>query len=431
MAIFSSLSREQKEAIGLLQVGTFLEYFDLMLYVHMAVLLNELFFPKSDPHTAAIITAFTFCSTYVLRPFGALIFGRIGDTIGRKATVVITTMMMAFSCILMANVPTYAQIGISASWIVIGCRVFQGFSSMGEIVGALIYLTEITKPPSQYSIVSMIALSSSLGTMAALGVATLVTHFGFNWRIAFWAGACIAAIGATARTRLRETPEFLAMKEKREKEILSKRPYSRIKTPPKNIYAFFGVECSYALMFYLIYIYFNPILKSFGYSSEDIIAHNLILAVAAVILNIAVIKVVTFVPPLKIISIRSQSYFVLMLLLPLLINISYSPYHILCLQLLLSVVRGGVTPADAIFIEGISVDRRFTLATFNYAVSRAIMHVVSAFGLVFLTKWFGYIGVLLIGLPVAAGYVWSVRHFERLEGLRPGKSSMDYYKKAA
>ena len=66
------LTREQKEAVGLLSIGTLLEYFDLMLYIHMAVLLNELFFPKYDPHTAALLSAFTFCSTYLLRPLGAL-----------------------------------------------------------------------------------------------------------------------------------------------------------------------------------------------------------------------------------------------------------------------------------------------------------------------------------------------------------------------
>ena len=97
LGIYKNLKREQREAIGLLQVGTFLEYFDLMLYVHMAVLLNELFFPKTDPHTAALISAFAFCSTYVFRPFGALIFGWIGDNIGRRPTVIITTMMMSIS----------------------------------------------------------------------------------------------------------------------------------------------------------------------------------------------------------------------------------------------------------------------------------------------------------------------------------------------
>lgn len=82
-----SLNSLQKETIGLLSIGTFLEYFDLMLYVHMAVLLDELFFPKADPLTSSIIAAFTFSSIYILRPFGALIFGYIGDHIGRKPTV--------------------------------------------------------------------------------------------------------------------------------------------------------------------------------------------------------------------------------------------------------------------------------------------------------------------------------------------------------
>jgi len=99
MALFSALKREQREAIGLLQMGTFLEYFDLMLYIHMAVLLNDLFFPKTDPHTAALLTAFSFCSIYVLRPLGALLFGYIGDNIGRKTTVIITTTIMSLSCI--------------------------------------------------------------------------------------------------------------------------------------------------------------------------------------------------------------------------------------------------------------------------------------------------------------------------------------------
>ena len=98
--ILSSLNQEQKEAVGLLQMGTFLEYFDLMLYVHMAVLLNELFFPRTDPHTASLIAAFTFCSTYVLRPFGALLFGYIGDSMRRKVAIIISTLIMAVSCFL-------------------------------------------------------------------------------------------------------------------------------------------------------------------------------------------------------------------------------------------------------------------------------------------------------------------------------------------
>ena len=139
MSILGSLNREQKEAVGLLQIGTFLEYFDLMLYVHMAVLLNELFFPKTDPHTTSLVVAFAFCSTWVFRPFGALIFGYIGDNIGRKTTVIITTMMMSVSCVVMATLPTYAQIGITATLVMTVCRIVQGLSSMGECIGCLLY----------------------------------------------------------------------------------------------------------------------------------------------------------------------------------------------------------------------------------------------------------------------------------------------------
>ncbi|MBP9753286.1 MAG: MFS transporter, partial [Proteobacteria bacterium] len=82
------LNKKEKETIGLLQIGTFLEYFDLMLYVHMAVVLNDIFFPRMDPHSNSLLSAFAFCSTFVLRPFGALFFGYIGDQIGRKSTVI-------------------------------------------------------------------------------------------------------------------------------------------------------------------------------------------------------------------------------------------------------------------------------------------------------------------------------------------------------
>lgn len=208
MGILSSLKSHQREAVGLLSIGTFLEYFDLMIYVHMAVLLNELFFPKSDPHTTALLQAFSFCSTFIFRPIGALIFGFMGDKVGRKSTVVATTTMMAVSCIIMANLPTYSQIGIVASWFITICRMVQGMSSVGEIVGAELYLTEITNPPIQYPIVSFIAIASVIGTVVALAMATLVLAIGLDWRIAFWIGASIAMIGAVARTALRETPEF-------------------------------------------------------------------------------------------------------------------------------------------------------------------------------------------------------------------------------
>jgi MFS family permease len=224
----------------------------------MAVLLNELFFPKTDPHTSALITAFAFCSTYVLRPFGALIFGWIGDNIGRKATVIITTMLMSLSCIIMVNIPTYAQIGIAASWGVTLCRVIQGLSSMGEIVAAEIYLTEVIKQPAQYPAVGLMSCSSALGTMAALGIAMIIISLSLEWRLAFWFGASIALIGSIARIRLRETPEFL--QSKKNKKFQSINDNFTVERNATSL-AFFMIYCAWPICFYFVYVHCGNILK--------------------------------------------------------------------------------------------------------------------------------------------------------------------------
>lgn len=135
----------------------------------MAVVLNNLFFPTTtDPHYSQLLSSFAFCSTYILRPFGALILGYIGDQIGRKATVIITTGMMALTCLTMANLPTYAQIGITASWLITICRIVQGLFSMSEIIGAQLYLTESIKPPLRYPAVAMVVVASAFGGLILL-----------------------------------------------------------------------------------------------------------------------------------------------------------------------------------------------------------------------------------------------------------------------
>lgn len=433
MGFLSSLKREQKEAIGLLQIGTFLEYFDLMLYVHMAVLLNELFFPKTDPHTAALLTALAFCSTYVLRPFGALIFGYIGDNIGRKTTVIITTMMMSMSCVIMANLPTYAEIGIASAWIVTICRMVQGMSSMGEIIGCQVYVTEITKPPEQYPAVGFIGVASAIGAVAALGIASLVTTQGFNWRIAFWIGACIAVVGSVARIKLRETPEFVDMKRKLQIDLDKNHLKNEVKglrvsalkkyierckkekISRATIVFCFLIQCGWPLSFYLCYMYFNPLLKKYGYSAEDIIFHNFLVSLVMLASITAWSKLSYKIHPLKIIKWRAKIFSILVLLLPFIVLKSSHHYQIFALQSLLFIVFLGPTPADAVLIKAMPVFKRFTTSSFLYALSRALIYVITSFGLVYLTEAFGSYGVWIIGLPFCMGFLCAVNHFEKLE----------------
>jgi len=430
--LFSSLRREQREAVGLLQIGTFLEYFDLMLYVHMAILLNDLFFPKTDTHTASLLSAFAFCSTYVLRPFGALLFGYIGDNIGRKTTVIMTTTMMAISCLIMANLPTYSQIGISAAWIVTLCRMLQGLSSMGEIIGAEIYLTEITKPPQQYPIVSLIATCSVIGGLAALGTAYLIITYGFNWRYAFWVGAGIALIGSVARTRLRESNEFADMKRRirraiedssrdglgKAAELLkSTNPIWKERVDKKTSLAYFLISCSWPLFFYFSYIYCGNILKNkFGYTAQQVISQNLLVTLIDLISVISVAILSYKIYPLKILKCRFFLNLFFIIFLPYsLTHLSNTPESLMILQVLGLMCGLTPNPAFSIFYSHFPVLKRFSYVSFLYALTRAIMYVTTSFGLVYLTESFGYYGLLLIMIPLSMGFVWGLLYFEKLE----------------
>jgi MHS family proline/betaine transporter-like MFS transporter len=434
MGLLASLSREQKESIVLLQMGTFLEYFDLMLYVHMAVLLNELFFPKYDPLTTSIVTATTFCLTFLFRPIGALVFGWIGDRIGRKQTIMITTFMMAISCIIMANLPTYAQIGITAAWIMMFCRILQGMSSMGEMIGAQIYLTESIERPTSYPIVASLNICSGLGIMVALGVATLVTTFpGLNWRFAFWIGTTIAVISFVARTRLRETPEFLEMQRRWLKNQVEEanleadailgidegaKTNATWKEPisAKTLASYFFISCGTALCFYLGFVYFNPILQeNFGYSSEDIIRHNFFLSMILVISNILLTCLSCYIHPLRILKIMGVYILLLLVSMPYWIMTLTTPLHLFLIQALILLLPLHSSPANAIFMSHFPLYRRFTYASLLFSFAQALVAAIASYGLIYLGNYFGHYSLWIIPLPIAVAYLYGVFHFTALE----------------
>ncbi|WP_375326843.1 MFS transporter [Candidatus Tisiphia endosymbiont of Nemotelus uliginosus] len=423
---FASLTKQQKQSIGLLSIGTFLEYFDLMLYVHMAVFLNELFFPKTDSHTAALYSAAAFCSTYVLRPFGALIFGWIGDHIGRKVTVVITTFMMAISCIIMANLPTYEQIGITAAWLVTLCRIIQGISSMGEVIGAKIYLTEITTPPVQYFVVTLISVFYVIGSTAALGIASLVLSFGLNWRIAFWIGAVIAIIGTVARTVLREVPEFadaqrqIKKKFKRAKiniKLLKDDPIYTEKTNKLTVISLFFISCGWPVWFYFVYIHCAQILKTtFNYSAEQVIHHNFIISIINLLGYFVLSYLSYIIYPLKILKIKLLILFPVTLMTPYLLTHINTPLQLLLLQSFFMLVVLSGNSAEPIFYKYFPIFKRFTYVSFLFAFAHSLMQVIIAFGTAYLTKHFGQWGlVLFIMMPVMIGFSFGIYHFQQLE----------------
>jgi MHS family proline/betaine transporter-like MFS transporter len=423
------ITKEQKQAIGLLSIGTFLEYFDLMLYVHMAVLLNDLFFPKTDPFVASLLTAFTFCATYVFRPIGALIFGYIGDNIGRKVTVILTTFLMAGSCLVMSILPTYAEIGIYASFGMILCRIIQGMSAMGECIGAELYLTEITKPPIQYVVVSFIGISTGVGATIALAFASFTTSHGLNWRYAFFAGTIIALIGGAARTRLRETPDFadakrrvknIVVKTDIDLEILEQSDIWKEKLNKMTAISLFLIQCGWPICFYFVYIYCGDILKNkFNYTSEQVIHQNFIVSMVQLISSIVYGLLSYKIYPLIMLKVRLIISLIIAILSPYLLYNATSSFDILIMQIIFILFAFSDFPAAPIFYKHFPVFKRYTFACMMYALGRGLTYIVTSFGLIYLVKYLGHYGFLVIILPVILGYGIGLFHFEKLEvGMR-------------
>jgi MFS family permease len=291
-------------------------------------------------------------------------------------------------------------------------------------------VTEITKPPVQYPAVALIGAASSLGAVAALGIASLVTTSGLNWRIAFWIGAAIAVVGSVARLKLRETPEFVDMKRKlqnnvnscylknKQKELKEIKEYiircKKDKINKETLTACFLIQCGWGLVFYLGFMYFNPILKAkYGYSANDIIFHNFWLSIVMLVSRLFWAKLSYSVNPLKIVKNNARLFGVLILFLPVLSE-SHN-YQIFILQSLLLTFCLCSNPAEPFFIKALPVFKRFTTTSFMYAMSRALVYVITSFGLVYLTETFGHYGVWVIALPITMGFLWGVNHFEKLE----------------
>jgi MFS family permease len=325
----------------------------------------------------------------------------------------------------MANLPTYEQIGITAAYIVTICRIVQGMATMGEVIGADLYITEITKPPIQYPAVTLIAVFGVLGGTVALGVASLVTSFGLNWRSAFWLGALVAVIGAVARTRLRETPDFAdakrriknaIIKAKHDPDLLNQNVIWNEKVNKKTVLSLFFIECSWPVCFYFAYMYCGNILKTtFHFTPEEVIHQNFIVSMIQLFSWLIVAYLSYIIYPLKILKVRLILFLIFIAFCPYLLNNITSPYQIMMIQAFIVVFGFMGTPAIPIFYKHFPVFKRFTYATFSYALSRAFIYVVTSFGLVYFSTFFGNYVVLVVMIPTAIAFIYAVHHFETLE----------------
>ena len=295
---------------------------------------------------------------------------------------------------------------------------------MGEVIGADLYLTETIKPPAQYASVVLIGAFGGLGEIGALGIASLVTLHGFNWRLAFWIGAAVALVGSVARTTLRETPEFADAKRRIKKVFekanidtasLTNHPILQEKVNKKTLIAFFLLQCAFPICFYFVYIYCGNILKTnFGYTMAEVIHHNFMVCLIELSITLILSYLSLKIYPLLIMKIILIISSIFIIFCPYLLNHVNAPYQLFFIQFCMVLWKKCLSPSLPICYKSFPVFKRFTCVSMTFAVSRALMTVITSFGFVYLTDHFGHWGLWFIMLPAIISFAYGFFHFEKL-----------------
>ncbi len=214
------MTREEKKVIFASSLGTVFEWYDFYLYGSLAPIIAKQFFTALDPSAAFIASLLAFAAGFIVRPFGALVFGRLGDMIGRKYTFLVTILIMGLSTFIVGILPTYASIGVAAPIILIGLRMLQGLALGGEYGGAATYVAEHAPHGRRGAYTSWIQTTATLGLllslMVILGTRTLIGEEAFNdwgWRVPFLVSVLLLAVSVWIRLSMNESPAFKKMKE--------------------------------------------------------------------------------------------------------------------------------------------------------------------------------------------------------------------------
>jgi MFS family permease len=200
-------------------VGTLIEWYDFYIFGSLATILSNQFFPPGNSTTAFLSTLAFFAAGFVVRPFGAIVFGRLGDLVGRKYTFLVTLILMGGSTFAIGLVPSYASIGIFAPGLVLLLRLVQGLALGGEYGGAATYVAEHAPANKRGFYTSFIQTTATLGLFMSIGVILAVRQSlgieEFNewgWRIPFLISAVLVGISIFIRLRMQESPLFSKIK---------------------------------------------------------------------------------------------------------------------------------------------------------------------------------------------------------------------------
>ncbi|HNW64130.1 MAG TPA: MFS transporter [Piscinibacter sp.] len=288
-ATSTPMTAEEKKVIFASSLGTVFEWYDFYLYGSLAAIIAKQFFSGLDAGSAFIFALLAFAAGFIVRPFGAIFFGRLGDMIGRKYTFLVTILIMGLSTFIVGILPSYASIGVAAPVILIGLRLLQGLALGGEYGGAATYVAEHAPHGKRGAYTSWIQTTATLGLflslMVILGTRTLIGEQAFaewGWRVPFIVSIALLAISVWIRLSMNESPAFKKMKEEGK---TSKAPLTESFGQWKNlkivILALIGLTAGQAVVWYTGQFYalffLTQALKVDGATANIMIAISLLI----------------------------------------------------------------------------------------------------------------------------------------------------------
>ena len=253
--------------------GTAFEWYDFFIFGSLAPVISRVFFAGLDPTPALIAALALFAAGFAFRPLGALIFGVIGDRLGRKGAFLITVSLMGLSTFLIGFLPTYAQAGTLGPTLLIVLRILQGVALGGEYGGAAIYVAEHAPNDKRGAATGWIQSSASFGLLAALLVIywtrAAIGEDAFavwGWRVPFLVSAALLAVSVWMRAKLAESPHFTRLQEDGDVSTTPLREsFARWRSVKKVLVAFFGIMCAQGAVWYFTFFYLQVFLeKSLG-----------------------------------------------------------------------------------------------------------------------------------------------------------------------
>ncbi|AOG24534.1 MULTISPECIES: MFS transporter [unclassified Acidovorax] len=283
------MSAEERKVIFASSLGTVFEWYDFYLYGSLAAIIAKQFFSGLDPQAAFIFALLAFAAGFIVRPFGALVFGRLGDMIGRKYTFLVTILLMGASTFIVGILPNYATIGVAAPIILIILRMLQGLALGGEYGGAATYVAEHAPQGSRGAYTAWIQTTATLGLflslMVILGTRTIIGEAAFadwGWRVPFIVSIVMLGISVYIRLSMNESPAFQKMKAEGK---TSKAPLTEAFGQWKNmkivLLALFGLVAGQAVVWYSGQFYalffLTSVLRVDGATANILVAMSLLI----------------------------------------------------------------------------------------------------------------------------------------------------------